>query len=101
MLNLGRERDNSLPTGYEELTVGAVAVRPTLHVAAGADAAWVQVEGAPIRLRVDGVAPTATSGFFLIDGSEILFSGNELKHLQLIRSDVTSATVRFTYYRRA
>ena len=82
-----------IPTGFEALAVGAVAVAPANT---SADAAWVQVENGPIRYRTDGGAPTAAVGIPAFDGDTFGLGSYELKNFQAIRSGTVSGTCNIT-----
>lgn len=91
---------------HEALTVGAAAVActaATLAVAGYEKAvrAWITVEGADIRYRLDGTNPTAATGHRLNDGLPLEVEGyTNLERLRFIAVTGT-ATVRLSYARYA
>lgn len=82
-----------IPTGFEALAVGAVAVGPANK---SADAAWVQVENGPIRYRTDGGAPTAAMGIPAFDGDIFNLGSYELNNFQAIRTGTVSGICNIT-----
>jgi len=82
-----------IPTGFEALAVGAVAVAPANK---SADAAWVQVENGPIRYRTDGGVPTASVGIPAFDGDIFNLGSYELNNFQAIRTGTVSGTCNIT-----
>jgi len=91
---------------HEALTVAAAVVQCTaakLAVAGNEKAvrAWITVEGADIRYRLDGVVPTAATGHRLNDGMPLEVEGwTNLERLRFIAVAGT-ATVRCSYARYA
>jgi hypothetical protein len=88
------EIDSMVPLGYQQLPVAAVAVGLTVPV--GARLALIQAETADVRWR-DDVAPTATVGMRLENGSSFEYSGN-LAAIQFIRRTGASAVLNISYY---
>lgn len=61
------------PLGYQQITIsGATILTPP----AGALYAFITIETAPIRYRDDGVAPTATVGYPVAVGQQLVYSGS-------------------------
>ena len=54
----------------------------------------LQVQGAAVRVRFDGTAPTTSAGFILPDAFSATWSRARLKAAKFIRDDSTDATVR-------
>ena len=89
--------------GFESITVSSSAVRLSASEVTDHDMATIDVEGAAVRFRVDGVAdPTASVGRQALAGDIIkLTDPSELANFRVIRRDGTDATLRVTYgYRR-
>lgn len=82
-----------VPSGFEQLSVGAVAVAPANTQA---EAAWVYVENGPIRYRVDGGVPTAAVGIPAYEGDRFALGQYELKNFQAIRTGTVSGTCNIT-----
>lgn len=83
------------PLGFQ--TVGSLTSASLLSVPAGATIAYITVEGAPVRWRDDGTAPTATVGTLVGVGSQIIYSGS-LAAIQFIQQSAT-ATLDVSYYK--
>lgn len=92
-------RDMATPYAYEELTVtGAaqgLASIPSDGVLAGG---WIEVETNPIRIRVDGVAPTAAIGHLYNPGQTDYLNAQELRSLRAIPV-AGDGLLRVTYYK--
>ena len=84
------------PVGYEEITVSSTAVGFTDDEYGAAKTALVQVDGAPIRVREDGTAPTATVGREYYPGDAFYVRG-DLSYFKAIRLSAADATLRVTY----
>lgn len=91
---------------FETITVAATAIGPTEATRAGdasisaAQAAYITVETASIRLRYDGTDPTATVGHLVQAGETLRLEGSgNIAALKMIRSGTTSAAVSVTYER--
>ena len=69
-----------------------------LTVPAGATTAVVTVEGATVRWRDDGTAPTASSGSLLAVGSVTTFYGASMKAVKFIQT-VGTATLDVAFYK--
>lgn len=92
--------------GFEALAVAASAIGFTaasVSPTGGAGRATmvsVQVEGAPVRYRMDGTSPTATVGTLIQDGGEIqVFGSQDIDSIKFIRSTGVSATLNCHYAR--
>lgn len=83
------------PLGYQQIVGPAAAT--TLTVPAGATIAEVTVEGASVRWRDDGTAPTVSVGMPLAIGTFITFT-TTLSALQFIQTAAT-ATLDISYYK--
>ena len=60
--------------------------------------AFISVETAPLRFRIDGVDPTTTLGHLASAGDDIeLQSADEIKKYRAIRTTGVSATLMVTY----
>src|SRR5262245_6802589 len=82
-----------LSGGYQELSVTGVATGFTLPggLVIPPDS-YVQIQGDPIRYRVDGTVPTATSGFLAWDHDGILLNRFELSNFRAILATGSSAS---------
>lgn len=79
---------------YESLAVSTTAVGFTAATYSGADFAHVQVEGAPVRVRLDNTAPTSAVGTRLEPGDIIkLESREEVVRFKAISADGVAATL--------
>lgn len=96
------------PGAYEAITVTDAAIgltaekiKPSTGAYAGLEArgALLTLETADIRFRLDGTAPTAGEGHYLVAGDSILVLGTQsLKQFQAIRTGVDSGVLRVTYF---
>ena len=88
---------NYTTVGYESLTVGDAALGfasiPTTAVRA-----FITVEDAAIRFRVDGDAPTTLEGHVVNESDIILIeSVSDIEDFQAIRDDAVDAVLKITY----
>lgn len=92
------------PTGFETITVGNAAVSVlTAAKVANAKAAFITVEDADIRYRIDGANADANTGHLVPLGQNMFFSGPNangatLRQLNMIAANSTDANVMVTYY---
>lgn len=98
---LRTERDGGTPVGFESLVVGAAAVPLAAIPRTMVTYAWIEVQGQPIRIRVDGTAPTGAVGHFYVPGQTDVLNESEFRNLQAIRdaSAGSDATLVVTYYK--
>ena len=82
----------------EALSVGASAVPFTAATRAAAKRATVNVQVAPVRIRVGATAPTATVGDIWNVGDNYEIIGNDLHNWQAIAVGA-SATLFCRFYR--
>ena len=93
------------PIGYESITVSTSAVGFTAAQinpanAQRAERAFITVEGAAIRFRMDGNSPTSSEGHLLLANSSCVLSGqNALAKFKAIRDGGTDGTLKVTYSR--
>lgn len=85
----------SKPLGYQQYTSLGSATSLS-SIPAGATYAVITVEGAGIRWRDDGVAPTASIGMPVASGSSFSYEGS-LGTIQFIQQ-IASATINITYF---
>ena len=84
------------PIGFEALTVSTTAVG--LTATDGATQAEITVELADVRVRSDGVDPTATVGHLILDGAVIsLSSAKDIAAFRAIRDASTNVTLSISY----
>lgn len=86
---------------FESITVSTTAVGFDANKANAHTHAFVTVENAAVRYRVDGLAPTAAVGHQLLvnDIMEFADSGR-LRFVRFIRRDGLDATLRVSYGNR-
>ncbi|WP_368294239.1 hypothetical protein [Dehalobacter sp. TBBPA1] len=85
---------------FEQLTIDATAggISLTFGTYGTNTNAYITVEGADIRFRVDGGAPTVTLGLLVKDGGIIkLDSLSDIQNFKAIRTSTTSATINCSY----
>ena len=80
--------------GFEQIT--SLSSSAALTVPSGATIAVVQAEGADVRWRDDGTAPTASVGMLLPAGAERVFDAG-LAAVRLIQT-ASGATANVSYY---
>jgi hypothetical protein len=82
---------------FETITVSTVA--KTLDTTKIGVGFFLTVEGADIRYRFDGTAPTASVGHLLLDGGSIqMVNTGNTADFQMIRDAGVDATVTVTHY---
>jgi hypothetical protein len=96
------------PGGYEVVTVAtqvavlsATKIKPVSgpYANTSARAALISLEDGDVRFRIDGGAPSATSGHYFTSGDTLVLSGTQaLKQFQAIRAGDINATLRVTYF---
>ena len=85
---------------FEALAVAGTAVGFTAATIAGARMATVKVEGAQVRYRTDGTAPTATVGTILDVGDSLIVWGSaDVQAILFIRTGGVSATLASEFSR--
>lgn len=80
--------------GFQQIT--SLSTSTALTVPSGAGLAVIQAEGAAVRWRDDGTAPTASVGMLLPAGAELRYTGT-LGALRLIQTD-SGAVIDVSYY---
>ena len=86
------------PAGYEQITV-TTAVIGLSSIPDDVIRAEFVVEAQPIRFRIDGVNPDATTGFLKIAGSEFTLYGKAtLEAFRAYRDGGSDATLGVNYY---
>lgn len=83
------------PLGYQQIT--SLAAAAPLTIPGTATFALVQVEGADVRWRDDGTAPTSAIGMLLTSSVPVVFSG-DLSVLQFIQAQASSK-LNVSYYK--
>lgn len=89
------------PQSFETITVANAAIGITASLLTNARAAYLTVEGASLRYRIDGTNPTDAVGHLVPNGGSVWFAdktGLTLTQLRMIRTGATSATVSVTIY---
>jgi hypothetical protein len=102
------ETYNRTPGAYEVVTAGAqvamlsaTKIKPVSGPYANtvARAALISLEDGDVRFRIDGGAPSATSGHYFTSGDTLVLAGTQaLKQFQAIRAGDVSSTLRVTYF---
>jgi hypothetical protein len=89
---------------FQNLTISNAAVSldstKYLNAAGNAVRAFLTMEGASVRYRYDGVAPTASIGHVIEAGGFLVIEGqNQMENIQFIRSGANNATAMVTFER--
>jgi hypothetical protein len=88
-------------TAFETITVANTAVGLTnsnFNTSPRQKRCFITCESAQIRYRLDGVAPTSTTGHILNPMSSLLLEGyNQMLNFQAIRVGSTSGTIMVSY----
>jgi hypothetical protein len=102
------ETYNRIPGDYEEVTVGVAVVgfsstkiMPTTgpYARLSARAALVSSENGDLRFRIDGGAPSLSSGHYLTSGDTLVLTGTQaIQQFRGIRCGDTNAVLRVTYF---
>lgn len=99
---------NRVTVGYdfEALTVAdsVQVLSPSKYkdavTSGGASEAFITNDGAEIRYRYDGTAPSATVGHVLADGGILVLKGqNQMSQFKCIRTGGVSSEISVTYER--
>lgn len=99
---------NRVTVGYdfEALTVAdsVQVLTPSKYkdsvTSGGASEAFITNDGAEIRYRYDGTAPTSTVGHVLADGGILVLKGqNQMEQFKCIRTGGISSEISVTYER--
>lgn len=92
--------NTGVPSGFEVITVSTVSIGGTAATYGASNMAVCSVETNPIRLRDDGVAPTAAIGRPFLAASSFMTCGKlALSQLRMIRSGAADASVSCSYYK--
>lgn len=83
------------PKGYQQIT--ALSGAQSLTVPAGATFAVISAEGANVRWRDDGTAPTASVGMLIYYGQPAVTFSGDLSVLQFIQT-ATGGILNVSYY---
>jgi hypothetical protein len=102
------ETSSRIPGAYEDVTVGVSAavlsagkIKPTTgpYARLSARAVLLSLEEGDIRIRIDGGAPSASSGHYLTGGDNLVISGTQaIQQLRARRSGETNGLLRVTYF---
>ena len=83
---------------YESLTIADTALGLTASKISGQSVAFITVETAQIRFRLDGTAPTASEGHLLEAGDDLTLEGaTTMASFKVIRTTATSAVLKCSY----
>ncbi len=91
---------NTTTVDYESITVSATVASLSAVKARMYKNAYITVEAAPIRIRLDGNSPTSTEGHYIAPGDIItLQDDHELLYFKAIRDSSASvdAKLRVSY----
>ena len=83
------------PLGYVQVTA-LTASTALSNLPTGIMKAWIQAQGAAVRWRDDGAAPTASVGMIIADGDILEYTG-DLSAIRFIQSGGTAA-LNISYY---
>lgn len=84
---------------FEKVTVADSAVGLTAGKVALADSVTITVETANVRVRMDGVAPDATTGILLEPGDTLeVVTRENLTNLKAIRTGAVSGVMQVSYF---
>lgn len=92
-MDQGFQAERSL--GYQQLTSLATAV--TVIPPAGTSLILITPEGAGVRWRDDGTAPTTTVGYPLNVGMELRYTATGMRRLQVVQQ-AASAVLNLAFY---
>ena len=84
-----------MASGYESITVStsSIGITATL-IDTGENYAFITVEDATIRYRLDGTAPTTSEGHMAVAGSSITLWDDEVSRFRAIRDDASDAVLK-------
>jgi hypothetical protein len=87
------------PFAYESITVtGTAKVLTAGTYTTDAKKAFISIESASVRWRVDGTAPTISEGHLSYPAQTITLNGYaQIARFQVILATATSATIKITY----
>lgn len=92
---------NVQPFAHEELAVDAITAVPLAGPNGkmeNFELAWIEVEGAPMRMWYDGATPTTSAGHLWIPGQSDVLNFSEVRGLIAICTQ-GNGTLRASYYR--
>lgn len=85
---------------YQDIDLGAVATSLDATKAANCFRAYIKTDGAgTLRYRIDGVAPTSTTGVIFYDGEQLELSHDDAMLFQGIRVGATNPQLRVVFMR--
>lgn len=85
-------------SAYESITVATTAIGFSANLISGKTVAYMTLETAQIRYRLDGTAPTATEGHVLDFPATLELSGaTNLANFKAIRTGATSGVLKCSY----
>lgn len=86
------------PLGYQQIASAQLVAASNLTVPAGATSAVINIEGAAVRYRDDGVMPTTNVGMLVQANVTFTYSGN-LSAIQFIQATGAMATINVSFYK--
>ena len=87
-----------VPVAYEEITIDAVGETLTQANVNICHFVEVKFENGPMRIRMDGTAPTPSVGIPVYDLDKLYFNVPSAKLLQMIRNGTTNGIAHCTYW---
>lgn len=95
--NLGVPHTELRCLGFQQLTVSSVSL--SLTVPANSLYAYIAVDAQPIRMRLDGVAPTSVIGQPFVANDAIFLAGSDLLNkCRVIRSGGVDSILNIHYF---
>lgn len=85
------------PLGQQQFSAAALSTVQTVTAIAGAQTALIEVDGAGLRFRDDGIAPTASTGILIPVGKIFEYTGN-IGALQIISTAGGGAICNISQY---
>lgn len=81
---------------FIDATVGIAASQPVAGLAAETTHVLITVDGADIRVRFDGTAPTGSVGHLISSGTSMLWTRGIAESAKMIRDALVDASVSIT-----
>lgn len=91
-------RYHLVPSDYEVVAVGAVAVGLTLSKVNASDGVEVYFSSGPVRILMHGTDPTSSVGLEVFDGGSREFSKTPARLLRAIRVGPTNGSMLALYF---
>jgi hypothetical protein len=99
LFDLYKRVNTAVPYDFESITVSTTAKTLNPLKSVHATKAFITVEAQPIRVRYDGITPTATEGHLYAAATTIILTNKtEIINFMAIRQGASDATLKITYY---